>query len=199
MTLWKVNFQELYQRHLCRHSQFGINVSHLATFVGTYLGLFALARMCVPEDHRYYLMLIPIPYFVMLARNVPVRVLIATIAFVALFFAGFFAIPRCPVELAWAPILLIVLCHQAQNWSHRYWNVERDMTEFKRKYHKGLLLFVVLLLYELPIQLNYLLFEGDSAPAASRVSPAQEAAVTNGTPEAARDEPMATSAPAQPG
>ena len=40
MNVLSADFQELYERHLCRHSQFGINVAHLACVVGTYLAYF---------------------------------------------------------------------------------------------------------------------------------------------------------------
>ena len=43
MNLFKVNFLELYERHLCRHSQYGINVIHLISVIGSYLALFAIA------------------------------------------------------------------------------------------------------------------------------------------------------------
>jgi hypothetical protein len=39
------------------------------------------------------------------------------------------------------------------------------MTEFNRKYKKGFVLFVLLSVYELPILLNYLCFDGDNATA----------------------------------
>jgi hypothetical protein len=87
---------------------------------------------------------------------VPFRVLAACTVFVALFVAGFLALPPLPV---WLWVVLVVLSHRVQNWSHQLWPKERDMTEFNRKYRKGPALFVLLLLYELPILLNYLLFD----------------------------------------
>jgi hypothetical protein len=153
----KVNFPELYERHLCRHSQYGLNVSHLLTVVTCYLGLFGL--ICGLVNVPWLPLALPVPYLLALAWNVPVRVLAACVVFVALFVAGFLALPPLPV---WLCALLVVLSHRVQNWSHRLWNRERDMTEFNQKYRKGPVLFVLLLLYELPILLNYLLFDRKS-------------------------------------
>ena len=42
MSLPIVEFDELYARHLCRHSQFGINVTHLAALFGVWFGVYGL-------------------------------------------------------------------------------------------------------------------------------------------------------------
>jgi hypothetical protein len=144
----------LYERHLCRHSQYGLNVVHLATVVGCYLGLFALAYWLVPSP--WFVLAIPLPYFAVLAFNVPLRVLLASVVFVAAFLAMFFELPPLPL---WLAIALIPVCHVLQNWSHRVWTRERDMTAFRQKYPKGPVLFVLLLFYELPLLLNYLVFD----------------------------------------
>jgi hypothetical protein len=144
----------LYQRHLCRHSQYGLNVAHLATVVGCYLGLFAVAQWLV--DSPWVLLAIPLPYFAVLAFNVPLRVLLASLVFVAAFFALFFELPPLPL---WLAVLLVPVCHILQNWSHKIWTRERDMTQFRGKYKKGLALFVLLSFYELPLLLNYLVFD----------------------------------------
>jgi hypothetical protein len=154
MSLFRVNFAELYVRHLCRHSQYGINVIHLASVVGSYLGLFALAFAAV--DVPWVMLAVPIPYLAVLAFNVPVRVLISCLAFIALFMALFLALAPLPI---WLGIGLIILSHYVQNWSHKIYTIERDMTEFNKKYKKGWKLFVLLSFYELPILLNYLVFD----------------------------------------
>jgi hypothetical protein len=162
MNMLRVNFQELYQRHLCRHSQYGINVVHLATVIGSYLGVFWIAGWLLSAlgiDLPWVLLLFPVPYFVVLAFNVPIRVQVACVVFVAGFFFLFFAIPPLPVWLC--PVLLIV-CHLVQNWSHRVWNIERDMSAYKDKYKKGPALSLLLSFYELPILLNYLVFDWKS-------------------------------------
>ena len=152
--LW-VNFQELYERHLCRHSQYGINVIHLISVIGSYLALFAVAFRLL--DNVWVWMAVPVLYSLLLAFNLPLRVLAVTLVFMAGFFALFFCLPSIPL---WVSLLVFVLSHEIQQWSHKIYTVELDMTRFQQKYRKGLLLFLLLSLYELPILLNYLVFEG---------------------------------------
>jgi hypothetical protein len=154
LSLLRINFEELYERHLCRHSQYGLNVAHLATVVGCYLGLFALTLHLVPFP--WVLVAIPLPYFAVLACNVPLRVLLASMVFVAAFFALFFTLPLLPL---WLAVLIVPACHFLQNWSHNVWTREKDMTEYRQKYKKGLPLFILLSFYELPLLLNYLVFD----------------------------------------
>jgi hypothetical protein len=154
MNLFKVDFRELYERHLCRHSQFGNNVIHLATVIVSYLALFSLAAKVI--DSPWVMLALPAPYFVLLAFNVPVRVLAACLVFVAAFFAFFFTLPALPI---WLALVLIVVAHKVQSWSHLIYTAERDMTAYAQKYQKGIALFVLLSLYELPILLNYLVFD----------------------------------------
>jgi hypothetical protein len=154
LNLFHVNFQELYERHLCRHSQYGLNVAHLATVIGCYLGLFATLLWLVPSP--WVVAAPPLPYLVILAFNIPIRVLLANVVFVAAFLALLLALPPLPL---WLAIPLIPLCHVLQNWSHRLWTRERDMSAYRTKYPKGLSLFVLLSFYELPLLLNYLLFD----------------------------------------
>jgi hypothetical protein len=153
MNPFNVNFSELYQRHLCRHSQYGNNVVHLATEIGTYAGVFSLARKMVEPP---WLFLVPVPYFLVLAFQVPMRVLLVCIAFVALFLAVLLSLPELPI---WLSLGLIVICYFVQNWSHKLYDKAADMTEFHKKYPKGPALFVLLLVYELPLLLNYLCFD----------------------------------------
>jgi hypothetical protein len=154
LNLLKVNFQELYERHLCRHSQYGLNLAHLATVVGCYLGIFGL--LAWPLESPWVLAAVPLPYFAVLAFNVPLRVLLASVVFVTAFFAFFFAVSPLPL---WLAVLLIPLCHLLQSWSHKVWTRERDMAEFGKKYKKGRTLFVLLSFYELPLLFNYLVFD----------------------------------------
>ncbi|HEY7314533.1 MAG TPA: hypothetical protein VH643_34615 [Gemmataceae bacterium] len=87
--------------------------------------------------------------------------LAATLLFLIGFFALFFLLPCIPL---WISLLVLVLSHEIQQWSHKIYTAEYDMTAFKEKYRKGLLLFLLLSLYELPILLNYLVFEGERPP-----------------------------------
>src|SRR5262249_35826978 len=145
--------QELYQRHLCRHSQFGNNVVHLASLVGTYWSLYGLLLLQVPW--QLAALAVALPYVLILSWTVPLRVFSATLIFLAMFFAAFFATP--PVRW-WCYLAAIPVFYGVQQWSHKWFRRESDMTEFNKKYPKGFGLFLLLSAYELPIQLNYLVF-----------------------------------------
>ncbi len=149
----KVNFGELYARHLCRHSEYGINVNHLVSVIGSYLGLFALAFALLPS--WWLIAALALPYLILLAFNVPARVFAACSVFLAIFFGSFYLLPALPI---WAALILIVGSHYFQNLGHKIYTVERDMTEFNKKYKKGWPLAITLAFYELPILLNYLVF-----------------------------------------
>ena len=154
MNLFRINFRELYERHLCRHSQIGINVIHLASVIGVYLALFAIVAWLLGSNY-WLLSVLTVPYFATLAFNVPFRVLAASVVFMALVFGLLVSLPQMPI---WLSVILIVVSHKVQTWSHKVYDKEMDMTEFNKKYRKGAMLFVLLLVYELPILLNYLLF-----------------------------------------
>jgi hypothetical protein len=156
MSVLHADFQELYRRHLCRHSQFGINVAHLVSVVGTYLALFGLIYALVRSES--VVIAVTVPYLVVLAFNVPFRVFLVNVLFMASVFAALFALPQVS---AWWCLPALVVFHRIQVWSHKYYTRESDMTEFNKKYHKGLGLFVLLSVYELPILLNYLFFGKD--------------------------------------
>lgn len=173
MNILSVNFQELYERHLCRHSQFGINVIHLAALVGTYLSLYGIAYGLLqllgyvlagggipydPVESKGVLVAIAIPYLMVLAPNIPGRVFLVTVVFLGLFFGAFFALPQLPTWAIWVYPVGIIIFYKIQAWSHKIYNKETDMTGFDKKYHKGFNLFILLSIYELPIQLNYLVW-----------------------------------------
>jgi hypothetical protein len=153
MNVWRADFQELYRRHLCRHSQFGINVAHLASVVGTYLALFGVIYGLVHT--AWVLVVLTIPYLMILVVNVPFRVFLINACFIAATVALLLALPQVSV---WWYLPALVVFHWIQLWSHKLYTRETDMTEFNMKYHKGFALFVLLSVYELPILLNYLFF-----------------------------------------
>ena len=169
MNVFKVDFQELYERHLCRHSQRGINVAHLGSVAITYFGAFLLIChfLTWPGSPEWLGWLLPaalVPYFAILARNLPLRLLVVTVFGFALLLLGVYSVPALPTWLV-VPlsVALIVLGHKSQAWSHRVWTKELDMADFNNKYQKGPKLFLLLSFYELPILLNYLVFAGRGA------------------------------------
>jgi hypothetical protein len=165
VNVWSVDFKELYQRHLCRHSQFGINVEHLLCVIGTYLALYGLliwtACALLPPQYALWAPLaVAVPYLAVLAPNLPLRVFLTALVFLALFFAVLFllveeGLPTWPV---WIYPFAVVVFYKLQAWSHKIYSRESDMTYFNKKYPKGFGLFILLSIYELPILLNYLFF-----------------------------------------
>jgi hypothetical protein len=162
MSLLRVDFQELYTRHLCRHSQFGINVAHLvalyATWWAVYAAVYWLAVAALGQA-EWVPAALAVLYFAVLVPNVPVRVLMVTAVFLALFVLSVLWVPLLPGWAFWVYLVIIPAFYKLQSWSHRVWTVERDMTEFNKKYTKGSVLFVVLLFYEIPLVLNYLVLQ----------------------------------------
>jgi hypothetical protein len=163
MTLLSVDFADLYARHLCRHSQFGINVIHLIALYGVWFGVYAainwIANFVMPGSW-WLLPALGVAYLCLVALNAPVRVTIATTVFVALFVGSVLCVPT---DLPWwvLPIYIVMIpvSYQLQNVSHRIYTIATDMTEFNKRYPKGRVLFFVLLINEVPILLNYLLFD----------------------------------------
>ena len=164
MNPLKVNFQELYERHLCRHSQYGINVIHVAAVFGIYLALAGIILSIVGSE--WVLFAIVLSHLAIVALNVPGRVLVGSVLFMAAFFALCLILPRKPIWV-WVPVYLLAipLLYKIQAWSHKVYNVERDMMEFNKKYTKGFVLIVLLSIYELPLLLNYLVFDKNNWPA----------------------------------
>lgn len=161
MNILRVNFDELYQRHLCRHGQFGINVWHIIAVYGVYFSLCSLAAIAVkgllPQitlTVQYcVLALLFVPYFGVLLRNIPVPVLLLTVLSLMLLIAAAVATPGIPF---WLHLILIPTWHRVQLVSHRRYTVHHDMSTFDTTYKKGRTLFLLLAVYELPILLQYL-------------------------------------------
>ncbi|MHC4878328.1 MAG: hypothetical protein ACYTGL_17900 [Planctomycetota bacterium] len=154
MNLLNVDFQELYQRHLRRHSQFGINVLHLVAVVGIYTALYGVA-FSLPGAEWIVGSLLG-AYFLVLAFNIPFLLLLVNAAVVGGLLAGFLTLPEIPV---WVHIIAILALHRFQQFQHRIYNKELDMSGFTEKYRKGPALFFLLAVYELPILLNFLVFD----------------------------------------
>jgi hypothetical protein len=73
-----------------------------------------------------------------------------------LLLTAFLALPRISV---WVYLVTIFAWHRFQVWHHRVYDHSHPMDAFREKYRKGLVLFVLLAVYELPILLNYLVFD----------------------------------------
>ncbi len=171
MNLFFVEFDELYARHLCRHSQVGINVVHLLALTGIWFATYGLLFWLANNE---WVLLIPaIAYLAAVLMNVRLSVFAATALFLAGIVAAVVMLPQPPF---WVNLILIPVLYKVQSWSHRFYTVETDITEFNMKYTKGSVLFVVLLIYEVPIVLNYL-FVGKRSSAVAALD--QDTAAAN--------------------
>lgn len=156
MHLLKINFDEVYRRHLCRHSLFGNNLLHLVAVLGIYFALLGLASQALAMSawsrHLALPGLLLAPYLLALWFNVPSR----TWSLTGVVMLGLLALHHLtPPWPWWMNVLFIVLMHHFQQWSHRLYPEARDMSEFAGKYVKGPRLFLLLTMYELPVLLHY--------------------------------------------
>lgn len=170
MNILSVNFEELYQRHLCRHSQFGLNIGHLGSVIAVYFGLcgivYEITARFVGYDHpEYVIAALVTPYLLVLLFNLPIKVWLSALVTVAgIVSAAYFLCPHISLPEGFEKlttvlyIALILAAHRYQNWAHQFYHKEKDMTQFQQKYKKGLVLFFLLAVYELPILLNYLIW-----------------------------------------
>jgi hypothetical protein len=101
------------------------------------------------------LVVMALAYLALVAVNSAARVLVATAIFMALFLAAVIWLPALPL---WAYVVMIPVFYEIQQLSHKVWTVEKDMTAFEERYPKGQVLFVILLIFEVPLVLNYLVF-----------------------------------------
>jgi hypothetical protein len=154
MSLRRVDFEELYARHLCRHSQFGINVVHLAALFGVWYGVYGIVYALVRVD--WLPAALAAAYLALVAIGSPARVSVATAVFLALFVAAVLFLPELPI---WVYAVMIPVCYELQALSHKVFTAATDMREFNQKYPKGFVLFIILLIYEVPLVLNFLLFD----------------------------------------
>ena len=75
----------------------------------------------------------------------PIRVFAATALFLALIVAAVLCLPAP----WWAYLIMVPVAYKVQAWSHKIYTIEADMTRVRhKKYTKGSVLFVVLLIYE---------------------------------------------------
>jgi hypothetical protein len=153
------DFDELYRRHLCRHSQMALNVWHLIAVGGAYLALCGIV-FAMPGGIWIATGLLT-TYCLILVVNLPFRLWVANTLCIAFLLACYWYVPvlvRSPPIPVWGHACLLLFWHRCQVWQHRVYSHSSDMHEFARKYRKGPALFVLLAVYELPILIYYLLF-----------------------------------------
>lgn len=149
MNILNINFEELYQRHLCRHSQFGLNVGHLGSVFAVYFGLCAIvweitARFAGYDHPEYIIIGLVTPYMLVLLFNVPLKVWLSTLAMVAiivstaLFVCPLISLPGGMASLTIVLyVVLILAAHKYQNWSHQFYHKEPRHVGFQREVSKG--------------------------------------------------------------
>lgn len=152
MNLFKIEFEELYQRHLCRHSQFGVNVIHFVTLFGIWYSFGGILYWLIPIP---WLFILGVVFFMLATFNLPSQLSLITFL-LAMGLCG--VIYYAPLPWGWGYLILIPLFNQLQTESHRIYSHEHDVAEFRCKYPPGALLYSILMLYELPLVLNYLFF-----------------------------------------
>jgi hypothetical protein len=162
LSLLHIDFRDLYARHLGRHSQFGINVGHLLSLYGLWFGVYAalyqvVLMLGVPSG---WLIIVALAatYLAMVAINAPFLVDLATAAFLAVFVSSVLALPSLPVWTIPAFLIMAPVFYKVQSWNHKIWTTAADMTEFNKRFPPGRSLNSILLLYEVPICLYYLVF-----------------------------------------
>src|SRR5262245_10616303 len=124
MSLLRVDFAELYARHLCRHSQLGINVVHLAALFAVWFGVYGFLYWLTQS--AWVPIALACAYLAVVALNAPPKVIVATAAFLVLFLAAVLGLPELPF---WVYLVLVPVFYKIQSWSHRVWTVAEDMTE----------------------------------------------------------------------
>jgi hypothetical protein len=99
-SLLRVDFADLYARHLGRHSQFGINVAHLVALYGIWFGVYAALEQAVllldPPASWPVILGMAVAYLATVAINAPFRVSLATGVFLAFFVVSVLALPKLP-------------------------------------------------------------------------------------------------------
>lgn len=152
MNLIEIEFEELYQRHLCRHSQFVVNVIHLVTLCGIWYSFSGILYCLIPLP---WLITLGASGFIMTALNMPARLSLLTALLMVVLALALYAVP---LPWIWGYLILVPLFYKIQTMSHQIGGIEHDMAPFRQKYPPGAKLYSILMLYELPIVINYLFF-----------------------------------------
>jgi hypothetical protein len=176
MNLWRVDFAELYRRHLCRHADLGLNVLHLIAVAGIDVGFASLLdaglRPWLTTPVRFAILsALAVPWSLLQFRNVPWLTAVMSVGIAVSFVA--IAVWQSIVPW-WVLVLLIPAWHQFQQWGHRLYPRHDDMSAFQTRYPKGWRLSLLLAVYELPILVEFLRRYW-SPPASSAVTVAKPA------------------------
>ena len=162
LSLLGFDFEGIYARHLGRHSQFGINIAHLVALCGIWFGIYAAidqgARHLGLRNSWPIPVAMALAYLATICVNAPASVIAATAVYLALLVSSVVALPILPVWSILAFLALIPISYKVQAWSHRIWTKAADMSEFNKVFPPGRDLNIVLLFFEVPICLKYLLF-----------------------------------------
>jgi hypothetical protein len=162
LSLRHVEFDDLYARHLGRHSQFGINVAHLAALYGLWFGVYAVIYQAVLHAGLpggwVIIVALAATYLALVVMNAPSHVSFAAAVFLAFFVASVLALPKLSGWWSLGLFAMIPVFYKIQSWSHKIWTVAADMTKFSGQFPPGRTLSSILLIYEVPICLNYVLF-----------------------------------------
>jgi hypothetical protein len=162
LSLLHVDFDALYTRHLGRHSQVGINIAHLIALYGLWFCVYAAiaqgARLLGLPASWSVVVVMAVAYLATVSINAPAHVWLATAVFLLLFVAGVLSLPALQGWSIAGVLALIPVFYKLQSWSHRVWTAAADMSEFNKQFPPGRDLNLILLFYEVPICLNYLVF-----------------------------------------
>jgi hypothetical protein len=161
LSLLHVDFDALYARHLGRHSQFGVNVNHLLALYMMWFGIYEAVAQGI---RQFGLPAFPVVvalaavYLLLVSLNLPFRVIIALTVFLACFVASVVVMPTLPAWAAPLFLVLVPLGYKVQTWGHRVWSTAADMSDFNRRFPPGRDLNRILMTFEVPTCLYYLLF-----------------------------------------
>jgi hypothetical protein len=140
----------------------GINIAHLIALYGLWFCVYAAIAQAalllgLPASWPVLVMM-AVAYLATVSMNAPAHVSLATAVFLLLFVAGVLSLPTLTGWSIAGFLALIPVFYKLQSLSHRVWTVAADMSDFNKQFPPGRDLNLILLFYEVPICLNYLVF-----------------------------------------
>jgi hypothetical protein len=140
----------------------GINIAHLLALYGLWFCVYAAvaqgARLLGLPYSWPVIVVLALAYLATVSINAPAPVTLATAVFLAFFVASLLPLPALPGWSIAGFLALVPVFAKLQSWSHRVWTAAADMSEFNKQFPPGRDLNLILLFYEIPICLNYLVF-----------------------------------------